>query len=234
MARCTCSETVPHTGSLDGNSAADGAADGAGGAEGGGQFFDTFAWDGARDRTVTDSFVAGSLPFCRRNCNTTDDCCAKPPCDKGRFAQTCKGGSCSVVGCKTDGDCRVAGATAGTCKQVTDKARGITYGLCGKWCATDKQCTEVGEKCVARMLETGDMLCGTPCVKDSGCLPSNVCIGGQFCGSKEHRPCKSDADCTGAQGMSRCHLPWGRCYCANHATCQVALGPLKGGTWSCR
>jgi hypothetical protein len=232
MARCTCSDPLPQPGRLDGISVGDGARDGVGG-EGGGQLFDTFAGDGQRDRALADNFVAGSLPSCRRNCNTTSDCCATPPCDKGRDAVICVGGTCTLVGCKSNTDCMVVGASAGTCKQIKDAARGVTYGLCGEWCATDAQCASSGEKCVARLLETGDRLCGTPCAKDSGCLPSLVCVEGKFCGRKEQRQCKTDADCAGAGGMSRCHTGWGRCYCANDATCQVALGPLLGGTWRC-
>lgn len=234
MARCTCSDPIPLTGRLDGNSAGDGAEDGAGGSEGGGQLFDTFAGDGRRDRNLTDSFVAGSLPYCRRTCNITDDCCATPPCDKGRHAEVCKAGMCALVGCKTDTDCIVVGAADGTCKQVTDKARGMTYGLCGDWCTTDAQCSSSGEKCVARLLSSGDRLCGTPCTTDAQCLPTLVCVEGKFCGRKEQRRCSSDADCPGAEGMSRCYAAWGRCYCASDATCQVALGPLRGGTWTCR
>jgi hypothetical protein len=228
LAGCSCREELGQPGDQDGKVADDGP-----GSEQG-LSFDGYASDGKKDWAGGDSFVSGSLPFCQRTCNVTSDCCASPPCNKGRDAISCKAGICTRSGCKTNADCMVAGAQAGTCKQIKDKAHGVSYGLCGDWCGKDADCGSLGNKCVATLLQSGDRVCGAPCTNNAQCLASLVCVGGKFCGKKEQRPCKADADCTGATGLLRCYVPLGRCYCADDKTCTTALGPIKGGVWLCR
>ena len=229
---CSCRESLGPAVREDGLIPGDGSGDLQGGE--GPLNFDAYASDGRGDGQGGDSFVPGSLPFCRRACNATSDCCPGPPCDKGRDAVSCQAGQCVRTGCKTDADCKVVGAQVGTCRQIKDSAQGVSYGLCGDWCAKDAECTSSGQKCVATLLQSGDKLCGTPCTKDAQCLASMVCVEGKFCGKKEQRPCKSDAECAGAAGLLRCFTSLGRCYCADSKTCTTALGPVRGGVWVCK
>ena len=196
--------------------------------------FDAFASDGKKlDKTGADTGLPLPLPSCRRTCKTSDDCCGKPPCDKGKDAVRCQAGLCQQVGCKSDADCVVAGAKVGTCKQIKDISYGKSYGLCGKWCTLDSDCSKP-DRCVARLLASGDSLCGTACTKDSDCLATLACIEGKFCGRKDQRLCKSDSQCPAYSGLLRCYLNLGRCYCDGDTNCQTALGPLRGGTCVCR
>ncbi len=229
---CSCDEAVSVGATGDSAGAEAGAKDGSGNDQA--ELFDGFAGgEGSKDLFVSDASLPLPLPFCQRTCTKSADCCASPPCDKGRDAVSCQAGYCTQVGCKTDADCLIAGAQAGTCKQIKDVSYGTSYGLCGDWCAKDSDCSKP-DKCVARLLASGDDLCGTPCTKDSQCLPALVCIDGKFCGKKEQRLCKSDSQCPSYAGLLRCYLKLGRCYCDGDVNCQTALGQRKGGTWVCK
>lgn len=230
---CSCDDGVS-VGIIGGDGASGDGATGDGLGDDQAGTFDAYASDGKKlDKTHGDAALPVPLPVCRRTCKTSNDCCLAPPCDTGRNAVTCQAGFCRKLGCKSDSDCLVAGAAIGTCKQIKDFSYGESYGLCGQWCAKDSDC-KTPERCVARLLASGDNLCGTPCTKDSDCLSALVCVEGKFCGKKEQRLCKIDADCSAYAGLQRCYLKLGRCYCDGDSNCQTALGPLYGGTWQCK
>ncbi len=171
-------------------------------------------------------------PICMRTCTKVDDCCKKPPCDKGMSSYECTKGFCKFLGCKTDADCMVSGVKVGTCQQGGQM--GYKFGTCGLWCDKDSECT-APLKCVMEVKTFSKKMCGVGCKKDVDCKsPTLKCVDGKYCGPKTTSPdkCTKDTQCNSLVGLTKCETKTGQCICEGDQKCQDAL-KAGGGTYKC-
>ncbi len=176
---------------------------------------------------------SGTLgPMCLRSCKTVDNCCAKPPCDKGMASYSCEKGYCKYIGCKSDSDCFSGTVKVGTCEKST--AGGYSVGTCGLWCTKDSECSSP-LKCVMPIKNYGKKMCGFACKKDADCLSATLkCVNNSYCATKTSTPdkCTKDSQCPSIAGLSKCNTTSGQCTCESDQKCQDAL-KAAGGTYKC-
>lgn len=176
-----------------------------------------------------DGGAAAVVPLCYRTCKTVDDCCAKPPCDKGGSFYACEKGFCKNVGCKSDADCVLAGSSTGTCEFNTS---GI-QGACAKWCEKDTECNKP-YTCSMKVFSYAKPMCGFGCTKDIKCPSTLTCVDNKYCMAKSLTPdkCTSDAQCPAAIAQTKCDQASSKCMCETDQKCQDAY-KATGGTYKC-
>ena len=213
---------------------------GGGKKDGGGTKKDTGG--GKQDTGGGKQDTGGTLPsglkFCARSCKAVNDCCDKPPCDKGAAAMTCDQGTCIYVGCKSVADCPKLPPQVKTkmaCKKYTMLKR--TIGICMATCAGDGDCGAPTKCLTMKVSGISFKTCLLPCAKDADCLvPSLKCIDNKYCSvptSATHK-CTADKDCGGKffPGHDKCDVASGYCTCDDNKKCQDA-NKASPGTYKC-
>ncbi len=135
-------------------------------------------------------------PYCDQARGKCAQCRSHGDCSNSLDGGTCLVGSC---GCTSDTDCKGPLAWGSTCHPVLRRCSCAGDGHC-KGVSSGPQCDHTLHKCICK----GDAQCKAP---NSKCALPYLNAAYLHC----QKACKTDGDCAGKTGLSRCNPMTGAC-----------------------
>ena len=145
---------------------------------------------------LTDSHCSQDAPYCDPVQGRCSQCKSHGDCSSSLAGGTCIGGSC---GCTSDKDCKGPLAWGSTCHPVLRRCSCANDVGC-KGVSSGPLCDHTLHKCICK----SSAQCKAPHIK---CALPYLTAAYSHC----QKPCKTDVDCAGKIGLSRCNPMTGTC-----------------------